>query len=173
MQEVSPEPLVSTPLAAVSDPAESAGNSRPAPLQSDVRQPRLQQGVGVTLIAVATLGLVSSEIVHQIAPTAPSDGQTPAISVFLMIMGIAFFFPSLLRDGGGTDSGVSTMRAIVLLLISVFALITLRNGWASAAFSLDQYWVWIVALAVGGKAGQTAVEQLGSRSSTKPGEGGK
>jgi predicted MFS family arabinose efflux permease len=131
--------------------------------QNEPASTQFQQGMGVLLVGLGALGFGACELSTFLKGNEPIPGEVPAISLFMFIMGLAFFFPSMLRDGSSSDSGVSTMRVVVLLLISVFALLCIRNGWGNDKFTLDVYWVWIVAIAVGGKAGQSAVERLGAK----------
>jgi hypothetical protein len=56
------------------------------------------------------------------------------------------------------------MRVAVLLVVSVFALLTLKAGWDAPgldALKIDPTWAWILAAALGGKAFQSFAEATG------------
>ena len=118
--------------------------------------------LGGMLAAGAVIALVTATVLGRGA-----SGAIVAACVFAVIVGLVLCYPTLLQDGTVTDAGapaVSTMRAAVLLVVSVFALLTLKAGWSAsaiAALKLDPSWAWVLAAALGGKAFQSFAEATG------------
>lgn len=82
-----------------------------------------------------------------------------AISFFLIMLGIAFAFPSLLKG----NEGLSTMRIVVFMVVNVICLLLLKIGWGKEIKSLDeikldQYWLGVIAFVFGAKATQSFFE---------------
>lgn len=92
-----------------------------------------------------------------------------AAALFLVIVGLVIRFPALLTDGTMTDAGVpavSTMRISVLLIVSVFAILTVKAGWAAPTLEglkIDPSWAWVLGAALGGKAVQSFAEWTGKK----------
>jgi len=130
----------------------------------------IQQRLGALLIAAGLAGLVYT------AFRSLQDGGTPAISLFLVIIGLIFYFPTLLEGDLGTTS---TMRVAVLMLVSLFIILTVKVGWhetSLASLKLDPNWVWVLAAALGGKAAQSFSENAspdGSKTPSTPQSKGK
>ena len=86
----------------------------------------------------------------------PSD---IAISFFVIMLGLAFAFPTLLE---GND-GLSTMRIVVFMVTNVICMLLLRIGWAKDIYSLkdiglDEWWMGVIAFVFGAKATQSYFE---------------
>jgi hypothetical protein len=93
-----------------------------------------------------------------------SQGGAIAAGLFVVVVGLVIRYPTLLQDGSQTDSGtpaVSTMRVAVLLVVSIFAMLTIKAGWGTPgldALKIDPSWAWILGAALGGKAAQSFAE---------------
>lgn len=89
-----------------------------------------------------------------------THGGIIASALFTVICGMIIRYPTLLQTKTGTadSESVSTMRAAVLLVVSVFAILTVKAGWGSFgldALKIDQSWAWVLGAAFGGKALQS------------------
>jgi len=83
----------------------------------------------------------------------------PAISFLVLIVGISFYFPSLLEEKKGE---LSTMRVVVLIVVLVFAVVYIKLGWIAGSFeqfTIDTSWIYILGLAFGSKAFQKFAEE--------------
>lgn len=128
-----------------------------------------QKKIGIALIILGVIGLVTTGILSLfVVPVVTMDGSIPAISVFLLLLGMVFYFPDLLEDQSG---GISTMRVVVLMTISVFVITTIKLGWTVASlleFRIDQSWIYILGLAFGAKAVQRFAEDPEDKGTPKP-----
>lgn len=120
------------------------------------------QKLGYWLIRLGVIGFAAS-IVLDMLPLRQeyAMGSLPAVSFFIIMLGIAFVFPELLSD---ESKGLSTMRVIVFMVVSVFVVIAIKIGWAATNFDdfkLDRTWVYILGLAFGSKVFQSFSEKLG------------
>ena len=119
----------------------------------------IQKKAGMALILLGVVGLIATGILSLfVVPVVTMDGSIPAISVFLLLLGMVFYFPDLLEDPTGS---VSTMRVVVLMTVSVFVITTIKLGWTVASlleFRIDQSWIYILGLAFGAKAVQSFAE---------------
>lgn len=109
---------------------------------------------GRVLIAVGAVGFVTASILGFTDYSGLDEGALPAGSFFLILIGMAFCFPSLLEERGGE---VSTMRVVVFAVTMVFSVVHLKIGWTAGTFKdfqIDQTWVYILGLAFGSKVFQ-------------------
>ncbi len=86
------------------------------------------------------------------------SGTEIAVSFFIIMLGFAMAFPSLLRD---QNKGVSTLRIVVFMITNVICLLFLKIGWEAenlTSIGVDQYWVAIIAFVFGAKAVQSFFE---------------
>ncbi len=130
-----------------------------------MRSTSRQQQMGALLIFVGLVGFVLAAL--DIAPADP--GAAAAVSMFLVIMGLVFYFPSLLSDDTGQTS---TMRVTVLMIVLLYVVVTLKVGWGAASLdelTLSESWIWVLAAALGGKAAQSFAENAGSNGIARPG----
>src|SRR5574337_428353 len=72
---------------------------------------RMQWRAGLVLIVVGLLGFLLTGI---FSDKLPDHGGVPAASMLFLLLGIAFYFPDMLR---GPDDGFSTMRVIVFITV--------------------------------------------------------
>jgi hypothetical protein len=108
------------------------------------------------LASLLVLGAVAMLLVSAFLPSnIPSS--VPAVGLLLLVFGLICAFPSVLTDGGNQ---VSAMRAVVLLIVSTFALLTVKNSWSNASIIIDPSWKYILAAALGGKAVQSFSENF-------------
>jgi len=113
---------------------------------------------GIILIGVGTLGFVIAGIVHFTEVSDLDQGALPASAFFLVMIGMAFCFPTLLREN---KTEVSTMRVVVFAVVMVFCVIEIKIGWTAGSFSeftIDSTWIYILGLAFGSKAFQRFAE---------------
>jgi hypothetical protein len=79
---------------------------------------------------------------------------------FLILMiGFALLFPSLLAE---TDHRLSTMRIVVFAVTMVFCVTYIRLAWNLTSVKMlviDEKWVYIIGLALGGKVIQKFGEE--------------
>lgn len=109
---------------------------------------------GLLLIVIGTIGFLTAAIISFTPISGLDQGALPAASFLLIMIGIAFAFPSMLQD---TSGGVSTMRIIVFAVVLLFCTIYLKIGWSITkleTLGIDQKWVYILGLAFGSKAFQ-------------------
>jgi lysylphosphatidylglycerol synthetase-like protein (DUF2156 family) len=93
--------------------------------------------------------------------------EQPAVSLLLLILGLACAFPSMLTDG---DDQVSAMRAAVLLVVSAFVLVAVRQAFKSKDAKIDYSWVTVALAALGAKAAQSVPEAMSSKRTSGPPE---
>ena len=119
----------------------------------------MQIKMGMILIILGIAGLIATAILSLfVVPIVTMDGSMPAVSVFLLMLGMVFYFPDLLEDQSG---GISTMRVVVLMTISVFVITTVKLAWTVSSlleFRIDKSWIYILGLAFGAKAVQRFAE---------------
>jgi hypothetical protein len=92
-------------------------------------------------------------------------GAIPAVGLLLLMFGLICAFPTVMTDGG---SQVSAMRVVVLLVVSTFTLLTVKNSWTNATAVIDPSWKFILAAALGGKAAQSFSEYMSGPPSGLP-----
>jgi hypothetical protein len=112
---------------------------------------------GLVLIALGVIGLSAAALVRMIAGFVV-PGDLPAVSMFLLLIGLVFWFPDLVKDGGG---GNSSMRVAVLMVVSLFTILTLKAGWTVASIAelkIDSSWAWVLGVAFGAKMAQSFAE---------------
>ena len=85
-------------------------------------------------------------------------GGRVAFGFFLIMLGMPFFFPDLLQGSNGS----TPMRIVVFMIVSVFAIITIKLGWSIerlSEFSIDKSWIYIIIAALGGQVTQDFIER--------------
>src|ERR1044071_8149877 len=93
---------------------------------------RTQKKIGVAMISTGLLGFLITVIASGFDGTHfPDNGGVPAVSIFFVMIGMAFYFPDLLQ---GPCGGMSTMRMIVFMVIVVFVVLTIKIGWTTHSF---------------------------------------
>lgn len=110
--------------------------------------------LGQVLIATGAVGFVTASLLSFTDYSGLDEGALPAGSFFLILVGMAFCFPTLLEEAKGE---ISTMRVVVFAVTMVFAVIHLKIGWNAGSFKdfqIDQTWVYILGLAFGSKVFQ-------------------
>jgi hypothetical protein len=127
-----------------------------------------QKTLGAAVIITGLVGFLVTVILGGIDGVHfPDNGSVPAVSILFIIIGMAFFFPDLLQ---GPCGGMSTMRMLVFIIITVFAVLTVKIGWMTHSFDefrIDSTWVYILGLAFGGKVVQQMSEQQGEEINRK------
>jgi hypothetical protein len=154
-QPVTPQPSpaqVSTPSAAAAVFATREAGRRPFGM------------AGSLLLFLGAGGLVASGMSRLFDGWRPTDGALPACALLLTLLGFAARFPAVLQDGTTNATGegnVSAMRVAVLMIVSVFTLVTVKAGWSVETLTdlkIDPSWAWVLAAALGGKAAQSFAE---------------
>ena len=113
---------------------------------------------GAFLILLSIAGFTTTAILSITDLEKVTNGTIPAISFLVLVIGLVFYFPSLLEERSGE---VSTMRIIVLIVVLVFALVYIKLGWVAGSFTefvIDTSWIYILGLAFGSKAFQRFAE---------------
>ena len=102
---------------------------------------------GQVLIVLGTIGFIATAILSFTVYAGLDQGSLPAASFLIIMIGIAFAFPSLLQDLSG---GLSTMRIIVFAVVLLFCTIYFKIGWSISKYedlSIDSQWVYILGFA--------------------------
>jgi hypothetical protein len=123
--------------------------------------------IGAGLVALGVVGL-SAAALARVFWGCLVPGDLPAVSMFLLLIGLVFWFPDLVKDGGG---GNSSMRVAVLMIVSLFLILTLKAGWEATKLDelkIDPSWAWVLGVAFGAKMGQSFAEALGAKKKTAP-----
>jgi hypothetical protein len=119
------------------------------------------QRLGLFLVAAGALGL-SWAAIETLLDGPANAGGVAATGLFLVILGMVFWFPTLLSDDTGATS---TMRVAVLMVVALFVVLTTKAGWNAPDLEhlkLPETWVWVLAAAFGGKAFQSFAENAPS-----------
>jgi len=127
--------------------------------------------LGSFLIYSGIAGFVAAVIISFTQYSGLDQGAIPAASVFFILIGMCFMFPTLLREGDTDDSPVSSMRVIVFSIVMVFVIIYIKIGWNAGSFeefTIDKSWIYILGLALGGKTMQKFAEQDDPDSTSTP-----
>ena len=114
--------------------------------------------LGIILILLGVAGFATTAIYSIADMEKITNGTIPAVSFLVLVIGIAFYFPSLLEESKGE---ISTMRVVVLIVVFVFATVYIKLGWVAGSFEeffIDTSWIYILGLAFGGKAFQKFAE---------------
>jgi uncharacterized membrane protein len=119
---------------------------------------RLSKYFGIFLIVLAIAGFTTTAIISLTDLERIANGTFPAVSFLVLILGLVFYFPSLLEERKGE---ISTMRIVVLIVVLVFAVVYIKLGWVAGTFAefvIDTSWIYILGLAFGSKAFQKFAE---------------
>lgn len=114
---------------------------------------------GKYLITAGVAGLILAAILSFTIYSGVDKGAIPAVSFLFVMIGMCFYFPSLLEESKGE---VSTMRVVVFAVVMVFVFIYVKIGWNAGLFEefkIDSTWVYILGLAFGSKAIQKFAEE--------------
>jgi hypothetical protein len=123
--------------------------------------------VGDSVLRIVGLSMISVGSIAALAGAAADlsgSGAIVAAAVFMVIIGLAVRFPTMLQDGSVTDENrpcYSTMRVVVLLVVSAFVMLTIKASWATAgldALKIDRSWALVLGVVLGGKVAQGMVE---------------
>jgi hypothetical protein len=112
------------------------------------------QQFGKLLIIVGVIGFAASAIVSFTCYSGLDHGTLPAVAFLIVMLGIAFAFPTLLEEGAGQ---LSTMRIVVFAVTLVFCTTYIKLAWSTGSFEnfkIDSTWIYILGLAFGSKAFQ-------------------
>lgn len=154
-----PDPNAAAPANA-NQPAtgDQAGNTANSADDEELKKrDTVQWYVGLVMIITGLLGLLVSALCGE--KYLPDNGGVPAASMLFVLLGIAFFFPDLLK---APDNSFSTMRVIVFIVVAVFVVLCVKIGWGTRSFDalrIDSSWVYILGLAFGSKVFQSFGEK--------------
>ena len=125
---------------------------------------RFTIGGGTIIIIIGMLVLLLSATIDSFDVTDHFDfGKLAATGILMIMIGMAFRFPSLLKDD---NHGLSTMRLVVFMIIAVFVTVVLKIGWDANSFDvlkIDSNWTFIIIAALTGKA----VQAIGTKIAEK------
>lgn len=120
---------------------------------------RVEKYFGAVLILISIAGFITTAVFSVLDLERIANGTFPALSFLVLIIGLVFYFPSLLEESKGE---VSTMRVIVLIVVLVFAVVYIKLGWVAGSFEeffIDTSWIYILGIAFGSKAFQKFAEE--------------
>src|SRR5262249_15022491 len=123
------------------------------------RDAQRARSFGAILIILSIAGFITTAIFSVVDMERIANGTFPALSFLVLIVGLVFYFPSLLEESKGE---VSTMRVVVLIVVLVFAVVYIKLGWVAGSFEeffIDTSWIYILGLAFGAKAFQKFAEE--------------
>jgi hypothetical protein len=128
--------------------------NQPSPLS-------FSQIFGAFLLAIGTLTLLIMVVIQWFStqPGEKDNSALIAMGFFLIMLGIAFFFPDMLKSG--KNDITSTMRVATYMIVSVFVFLVVKVGWNCTSmnnFTLDKTWAYLVGIALGSKALQSFSE---------------
>ncbi|MDP2886257.1 MAG: hypothetical protein Q8P51_14680 [Ignavibacteria bacterium] len=116
-----------------------------------------QETMGIILITIGVIGLgVAAGLRFIEGLLVPGD--LPAVAMFFLLIGLVFYFPDLLKEASGAGS---SMRVAVLMVVSLFVILTLKAGWTVTnleELKIDQSWAWLIGVTLGAKMGQSFAE---------------
>ena len=114
---------------------------------------------GRYLIIAGVVGLILGAILSFTIYSGIDRGAVAAVSFLFIMIGMCFYFPSLLEESKGE---ISTMRVVVFAVVMVFVFIYVKIGWNASTFeefTIDSTWVYILGIAFGSKAIQKFAEE--------------
>jgi len=121
--------------------------------------------IAMIFIGIAFVGFVLSVYFEIFNPTFKNVGVVPAVSFIFLILGIMFYFPSMLKDSG--DNSNSSMRIGILIIVLMFAFVHIKMIWNSEVLVIDSSWTYILGIVFTGKALQKYSEnQMAAQNST-------
>jgi len=85
-------------------------------------------------------------------------GDSIGIAFFITMSGIFFSFPELMK--GGTKA-MSTMRAMIFMMVNIICMLLLKTGWnknSLAEIELNGYWITIIGILFAAKVVQSYFE---------------
>lgn len=123
--------------------------------------------LGALLIALGVLGFTATVILSE-RQNCGTCGTLPAISFLVCMLGFALYFPSLLEEEAGQ---LSTMRILAFAVALVFCFTYIRLAWTATSLqdlTIDEKWVYILGITIGGKAVQRFGENPPSNNPKPP-----
>jgi hypothetical protein len=122
------------------------------------------QFIGFSQILIGVLFLLYKIIFPMNGMNKLITGEEMALTFFIIMLGLSFVFPSLLKN---QNKGLSTMRIAVFMIINVICLLLLKIGWnpdikTFKDIGIDWYWTGIIAFVFGAKATQAFFESKGT-----------
>ena len=117
------------------------------------------KAAGRWLITLGIIGFVVAVIFSLTKYSGVDRGAIPAVSFLFVMVGMCFYFPTLLQESKGE---ISTMRVVVFAVVMVFCFIYVKLGWNAGSFEdfkIDSTWIYILGLAFGSKVFQKFAEE--------------
>ena len=112
------------------------------------------------LLIVTGIVMILISVYDDSLNATPLTGKQIAVDFFIIMLGMCFAFPSLLKGG---DDNLSTMRIVVFMMVNVICMLMLKNGWGLSDLSqlgIDANWMGIIAFVFGGKVVQSYFEHM-------------
>jgi hypothetical protein len=128
----------------------------------------IMQIAGIVLLLIGMLTLITIGIYECSANGGQSVSSLIAIGFFIIMLGILFVFPDMIKSGKTDET--STMRVVTYMIVSVFVFMCVKLGWDCKTFKdfqIDRTWAYILGIALGSKAAQT----FGEGKTVDPGVG--
>src|SRR5256885_14482082 len=103
-----------------------------------------QKTIGAILIGAGVIGFLAAAIMSFTIYSGLDAGGIPGASIVFMMIGMCFYFPTLLEESPGQ---ISTMRVVTFSVVLVFTLIYVKLGWNAGSFDefkIDPTWVYIL-----------------------------
>jgi hypothetical protein len=159
----------STPALSLDGPVPPGASDVPSALERAAAAPLLASDatVGDGALRIVGISMISVGAVAVLVGAASDrswSGAIVASAIFMVIIGLAVRFPTMLQDGTVTEENrpsYSTMRVVVLLVISAFVMLTVKAGWGTTsldALKVDRSWALVLGVVLGGKVVQGMAE---------------
>ena len=123
----------------------------------------LNQVIGAVMFAIGAIVFLVAGFMQV------QSGSVPAAAFLIILLSIGCYFPELFQDGSNAPS---TLRICVLMVVSVFAVMTVKVGWVFTDFSqffVHESWIYILGLAFGAKLTQSFAELISGKLGKKGG----
>ena len=112
---------------------------------------------GISFIQIGGFIIIAIGIITIVIFALLNNSSIIAVSFFMIMLGIAFAFPTLLEG----SEGLSTMRIVVFMVTNLICLLMIKIGWGKdslESIGLDQWWMGVIAFVFGAKATQSYFE---------------
>ncbi|BAU55660.1 hypothetical protein [Mucilaginibacter gotjawali] len=127
--------------------------------QQDFSIGQIFGAVIVALGIITILGCGIYEIWENGCADQKAVSSVMSIGFLLAMLGMAFFFPDLLKSK--RDGTTSSMRMAVFMIVAVFVFLVVKISWTCPSlkdFQLDSTWAYVIAAALGAKTVQSFSE---------------
>ncbi len=115
-----------------------------------------QRILAAIFILVSLCGFLLAIYLKLYGKESLKSGILPALSFLMLVVGLVFFFPDMLKSS--SESTVSTMRMGTLVIVLMFAFVQIKQIWDTDDIHIDENWKYILGLVFAGKAVQSISE---------------